>query len=98
MLGGRLERDDLSPAEAFLERLQVYLHEIPEEDRRLLVVIAGHNGAGKTTIYEERIAGALGADLATHIDPDEVEQAITLDLGEHTRCSMLAMLPFMVLA
>lgn len=83
MLGGRLERDDLSPAEVFLERLQVRLHEIPEEDRRLLVVIAGHNGAGKTTIYRERIAGALAAHLATHIDPDEVEQAITLDLGEH---------------
>jgi predicted ABC-type ATPase len=47
------------------------------------VVIAGHNGAGKTTIYRERIAGALTANLATHINPDEVEQAITLDLGEH---------------
>jgi predicted ABC-type ATPase len=84
VLGGRLERDDLSPAEVFLERLQARLHEIPEEDRRLLVVIAGHNGAGKTTIYRERIAGALAAHLATHIDPDEVEQAITLDLGEHS--------------
>ena len=74
----------MSPVQVFLERLQVRLQEIPEEDRRLLVVIAGHNGAGKTTIYRERIAGALAAHLATHINPDEVEQAITLDLGEHS--------------
>ena len=50
----------------------------------MLVVIAGHNGAGKTTIYRERIAGALAAHLANHINPDEVEQAITHDLGEHS--------------
>lgn len=84
MLDARLERDDLSPADIFLERLQAHLHEIPEEDRRLLVVIAGHNGAGKTTIYRERIADAIAAHLTTHINPDEVEQAITLDLGEHS--------------
>lgn len=64
--------------------MQAYLQEIPEENRRLLVVIAGHNGAGKTTIYRERIASALAAHLVIHINPDEVEQAITLDLGEHT--------------
>ena len=64
--------------------MQARLHKIPEEDRRLLVVIAGHNGAGKTTIYTERIANALAAHLATHINPDEVEQAITLGLGEHS--------------
>lgn len=74
----------MSPVQVFLERLQARLQEIPEEDRRLLVVIAGHNGAGKTTIYHERFAGALAAHLATHINPDEVEQAITLDLGEHS--------------
>lgn len=60
------------------------MHEIPKEDRRLLVVIAGHNGAGKTTIYNERLAAALAAALAAHINPDEVEQAITLDLGEQS--------------
>lgn len=60
------------------------MDQIPEEDRRLLVVIAGHNGAGKTTIYRERIISALAAHLASHINPDEVEQAITLDLGEHS--------------
>jgi predicted ABC-type ATPase len=83
--GAKLERDDLvDPVDIFRERLQARLHEIPEEDRRLLVVIAGHNGAGKTTIYRERIADALAAHLSTHINPDEVEQAITLDLGEHS--------------
>lgn len=59
------------------------MHELPNENRRLLVVIAGHNGAGKTTIYRERLADALGAHLATHINPDEVEQAITLDPSMH---------------
>lgn len=83
MLDARLERDDLSPAEVFLERLQARLHEIPEEDRRQLVVIAGHNGAGKTTIYRERISGALAGLLTEHLNPDEIEKAITLDLGEH---------------
>lgn len=58
------------------------MHEIHEEDRRLLVVIAGHNGAGKTTIYRERFAGVLSGFLMEHINPDEIEQAITIDLGE----------------
>lgn len=80
VLDARLERDEMSPVQVFLERLQARLLEISEEDRRLLVVIAGHNGAGKTTIYRERFASALAAHLATHINPDEVEQAITLDL------------------
>jgi predicted ABC-type ATPase len=84
VLDARFERDDLSPADVFLERLQAYLHEIPVEDRRLLVVIAGHNGAGKTTIYHERISGALAGLLTEHINPDEIEKAITLDLGEHS--------------
>lgn len=63
------------------------MHEIPEEDRRLLVVIAGHNGAGKTTIYNERLAAALAGELEEHINPDEVEHAITVDLGagSHTK-------------
>jgi predicted ABC-type ATPase len=63
--------------------LQARLDELPEEERRLLVVIAGHNGAGKTTIYHERFEGALAAYLTTHINPDEIEQTITHDLGEH---------------
>lgn len=59
------------------------LQERPDEDRRLLVVIAGHNGAGKTTIYRERFADALGPHLAIHINPDEVEQDIAFNQGEH---------------
>lgn len=84
MLDAKLERDDLDPAETFRERLQACLHDIPEEDRRLLVVIAGHNGAGKTTICRERISDALAGLLAEHLNPDEIEKAITLDLGEHS--------------
>lgn len=79
-----LERNNLSPAQVFLERLQARLHEIPKEDRRLLVVIAGHNGAGKTTIYRERISDALAGLLTEHINPDDIEKAITLDLGEQS--------------
>lgn len=82
MQGAKLEGGDLSPIEAFLDRLQAQLQAIPDEDRRLLVVIAGHNGAGKTTIYRERIGEALSAFLAAHINPDDVERAIMLDLGE----------------
>ncbi len=61
------------------------MHEIPVEDRRLLVVIAGHNGAGKTTIYNESIAAALADQLADHINPDEVQKSITADVGEHSQ-------------
>lgn len=53
------------------------------EARRLLLVIAGHNGAGKTTIYRERLSKALADHLVNHINPDEVELAITLDQGKH---------------
>lgn len=52
---------------------------------RLLVVIAGHNGAGKTTIYRERIADALSGFLDHHINPDEIELEIVQDLGTGTR-------------
>ena len=85
MPGAKLERVDLvDPVEIFRERMQERLHEIPVENRRLLVVIAGHNGAGKTTIYNERLSAALDGELEKHINPDEVERAITVDLGEHS--------------
>lgn len=74
----------MDPVEIFRERLQERLHAIPVENRRLLVVIAGHNGAGKTTIYNERLAAALSDQLDEHINPDEIERAITDDLGEHS--------------
>lgn len=64
--------------------MQARVQAVPKEDRRLLVVIAGHNGAGKTTIYRERFAGALAGLLTQHMNPDEIERAITLDLGKHS--------------
>lgn len=67
-----------------MDRLQARLQELPDEERRLLVVIAGHNGAGKTTIYRERFEAALTAYLATHINPDDIEKEITVDLGENS--------------
>ena len=79
--GAKHERVDLSPADAFLKRLQARICKIPVEDRRLLVVIAGHNGAGKTTIYNDTLAAALASELDVHINPDEIERAITDDLG-----------------
>lgn len=82
MLGARHERDSLGLVDDFLERLQTRLNEIPQEDRRLLVVIAGHNGAGKTTIYQERLAHTIATYLAKHINPDDVEKDITIELGE----------------
>lgn len=81
MAGAKCERVDLSPADVFLKRLQERINEIPKENRRLLVVIAGHNGAGKTTIYNERLAAALAGNLESHINPDDVERTITIDLG-----------------
>jgi len=40
----------------------------------LLVVIAGHNGAGKTTCYERHLKAVVGGILEEHINPDEVEK------------------------
>lgn len=54
--------------------------ELPNEDRRVLVVIAGHNGAGKTTIYRERLRAALSPYLAAHINPDDIYLSIASDL------------------
>ncbi|MFN2312704.1 MAG: zeta toxin family protein, partial [Spirochaetia bacterium] len=44
----------------------------------------GHNGAGKTTIYRERFSVALVGLLMEHLNPDEIEKSIALDLGEHS--------------
>jgi len=46
------------------------------------VVIAGHNGAGKTTIYKERIEAAIAAFLDAHINADDIERSISDDLGQ----------------
>ncbi len=40
------------------------------------MVIAGHNGAGKTTCYKKYLRDALKAHLVHHIDPDAIEQEI----------------------
>ena len=57
------------------------MNEVPLGKRRLLVVIAGHNGAGKTTIYNERLGGVLADFLEKHINPDDIEREITNDMG-----------------
>lgn len=46
------------------------------------MVIAGHNGAGKTTIYKERIEAAIAAFLDAHINADDIERAVSDDLGQ----------------
>lgn len=45
------------------------------------MVIAGHNGAGKTTCYNSYIKPHLSSLLEEHINPDEVEKEIRVDLG-----------------
>ena len=45
------------------------------------MVIAGHNGAGKTTIYKERLEAAIAALLDAHINADDIEHAASDDLG-----------------
>ena len=41
-----------------------------------MIVIAGHNGAGKTTIYNNKIAPLLGELVDLHINADEIEKEI----------------------
>lgn len=52
------------------------------EPRPLMVVIAGHNGAGKSTCYRSFLAATLGQHLDQHIDPDEVERDIRAGMSE----------------
>ena len=49
-----------------------------------MVVIAGHNGAGKTTLYRKHLSHLLAHLLEENINADEIERAITEDLGENT--------------
>lgn len=42
----------------------------------MLLVIAGHNGAGKTTCYETRLKPQLETFFVAHINPDEVEKEV----------------------
>lgn len=47
-----------------------------------MMVIAGHNGAGKSTCYREYLADTLGGNIKEHIDPDVIERAIRTDFRE----------------
>jgi predicted ABC-type ATPase len=40
------------------------------------MVIAGHNGAGKTTFYKERLEATVGTLLEAHINADDIEREI----------------------
>ena len=47
----------------------------------LLLVIVGHNGAGKSTCYRKHLAPTLQAYFGNHIDPDAIEREIREDLA-----------------
>jgi predicted ABC-type ATPase len=61
--------------------LQSRIEDIPIEDRRLLVVIAGHNGAGKTTFYTQRLGPVIGGMVDAHVNADDIELAMSNALG-----------------
>lgn len=44
-------------------------------------MIAGHNGAGKTTCYRKYLSEALSPWIEYHVDPDAVEREIRADLS-----------------
>lgn len=46
------------------------------------MVIAGHNGAGKTTFYKERLEAAIGTLLDAHINADDIERVVSDDRGQ----------------
>jgi predicted ABC-type ATPase len=46
-----------------------------------MLVIAGHNGAGKSTCYRMFLAESLGQHIEEHIDPDAIEKSIRADFG-----------------
>lgn len=47
-------------------------------------MIAGHNGAGKSTCYRLFLKDRIGALTETHLDPDQIEQSIRQEWeGEH---------------
>jgi predicted ABC-type ATPase len=43
------------------------------------MIIAGHNGAGKSTCYREYLADVFKEAVSEHIDPDQVEKEIRSD-------------------
>lgn len=65
--------------ERFAELLEQELGQSAKQ--RLLFVIAGHNGAGKTTCYRIYLADNLPIPLE-HINPDEIEKEIREALSD----------------
>ena len=63
----------LSLFESFSQRLVAGLS---RNDGPLLLVIAGHNGAGKSTCYRKYLREALEPHLENHIDPDAIERKV----------------------
>lgn len=47
----------------------------------MLLTIAGHNGAGKSTFYRKYLKSSFGP-LATHLDPDAIEKIIREDQSD----------------
>jgi predicted ABC-type ATPase len=48
----------------------------------LLLVIAGHNGAGKSTCYREYLRDVMAPFIQEHIDPDAIEREIRAEWTE----------------
>lgn len=47
-----------------------------------MMIIAGHNGAGKSTCYRTYLQNDLGQYLQDHIDPDAIERIIRAECAE----------------
>jgi predicted ABC-type ATPase len=46
------------------------------------MVIAGMNGAGKSTCYRQFLKEVLAGRIDAHIDPDEIEKSVRKDLAD----------------
>lgn len=55
--------------------LEIFQEEV-EDGVPILVVLAGHNGAGKSTFYKNRLKPFLGELAENHIDPDVIEKEV----------------------
>jgi predicted ABC-type ATPase len=65
----------------FRDFLEALIAELESNKRPLMLVIAGHNGAGKSTCYREHLADGLRQHIQEHIDPDAVERSIRADFN-----------------
>ena len=52
------------------------LGDLEKADAPLLLVIAGHNGAGKSTFYRKYLHAVIAEHIKEHIDPDAIERDI----------------------